>query len=202
MLDNSTDRFTDEQEADCNDDATHLVKQDTPIKRTDREASHEIEVAAQDSADQQVLVSAVRALGDRITGHLKSIEDRLARTEARVGQLERSDGRDTLDGGDGPDFAGEIDLRDNEVRAMREIHRVIDLCRGYQQKAVAAEKFAENVTSSVTHMRDKITFLEAELERKQKEVRYQIGDAFVKASRPSRETLALPVRLWKLFRQG
>ena len=47
-----------------------------------------------------------------------------------------------------------------------------------------------------------LRFCQAELRRRREEVRYQLGDALVRAARPSLDTLKLPARLWRLLCLG
>lgn len=47
-----------------------------------------------------------------------------------------------------------------------------------------------------------LRFCRAELRRREEEVRYQLGDALVRAARPSLDTLKLPGRLWRLLCTG
>lgn len=51
-------------------------------------------------------------------------------------------------------------------------------------------------------LEEKVASLQAELERRSQEVRYLVGDAVVRAARPSLDTLLLPWRLLTLYFQG
>jgi len=56
--------------------------------------------------------------------------------------------------------------------------------------------------AEVEALRVQVRQLQAELRRRQQEVRYQIGDALVRAAKPSWDTLKLPWRLLCLLRLG
>ncbi len=51
-------------------------------------------------------------------------------------------------------------------------------------------------------LRGEVAFYKSELTRLQQGVRYQLGDAVVRALHPSRDTLKLPGRLWRLLLRG
>ncbi|MEW6198377.1 MAG: glycosyltransferase [Planctomycetota bacterium] len=64
-----------------------------------------------------------------------------------------------------------------------------------QQRRRRAEARAEALETE-------LRFCQAELRRRREEVRYQLGDALVRALRPSLDTLKLPARLWRLLCLG
>lgn len=71
------------------------------------------------------------------------------------------------------------------------------------QRWRGAERTArQQLGARLARLQKQVQFYEAELERRSHEVRYRLGDAFVRAARPSRDTLLLPFRLWSLLLDG
>jgi UDP:flavonoid glycosyltransferase YjiC (YdhE family) len=75
---------------------------------------------------------------------------------------------------------------------IRELHAVLATERDrYHRTGARAQRLEQRAQ-----------FLSAELDRRAQEVRYRLGDALVKAARPSVDTLRLPGRLVRLFLEG
>ena len=70
------------------------------------------------------------------------------------------------------------------------------------KKTAAELHLKREANKSIERLEKRAASLETELALRQQEVRYRLGDALVKAVRPSKDTLKLPVRLSKLFFEG
>jgi SAM-dependent methyltransferase len=95
-------------------------------------------------------------------------------------------------------------------RTNRELERLLtDATAKLRAAADKRERTAETdlarrqrLENRVRRLQGQAQYLTAELERRRREVRYRLGDALVRALRPSKDTLLLPVRLVQLFAQG
>ena len=78
--------------------------------------------------------------------------------------------------------------------------------RNELRRQVAAAKFevetARGSAARMEFLNGQIDHFRSELDLCRTEVRYRVGDAIVRAARPSLDTLKLPVRLAKLFSEG
>lgn len=72
----------------------------------------------------------------------------------------------------------------------------------YKRWRDAERATRERLSARHDRLQRKVRYYEVELERRLQEVRYRIGDAFVRAARPSLDTLLLPFRLWSLLLEG
>ncbi len=90
----------------------------------------------------------------------------------------------------------EIDkLRQHEQRQQGEKKKV--------ERSLEAERNArKRVEGRVSRERDRAEMLRAELNLRERGVRYRLGDSFVRAARPSLDTLKLPFRFVTLLFEG
>ncbi|MCH7872242.1 MAG: glycosyltransferase [Planctomycetes bacterium] len=81
------------------------------------------------------------------------------------------------------------------INERNELRRQVSAARFEAETAQASAARMEFLSGQIDHFR-------SELELCRKEVRYRVGDAIVRAARPSLDTLKLPGRLAKLFSEG
>ncbi|MFH1747969.1 MAG: hypothetical protein ABIG44_13115 [Planctomycetota bacterium] len=95
---------------------------------------------------------------------------------------------------------------------QNEQQKAHQLCEQITEREKASQRLedslnAERITSTqrlsrIKRLQSRAHDLEDELILRAKEVRYLLGDALVKAARPSKDTIMLPGRMVKLFFQG
>lgn len=73
--------------------------------------------------------------------------------------------------------------------------------RRWQSLTASAEAEAERSANIVRGMAARNDSLKREISEMYESKRYRIGDAIIRAARPSKDTLKLPVRLWRIFRE-
>lgn len=86
-------------------------------------------------------------------------------------------------------------LQNKEQASKEETHRTKTQMEAEKQRRRQAE-------SRVERLQSQLDYYKSELTLREQEVRYRLGDALVRAARPSIDTLKLPVRLMRLLTTG
>jgi UDP:flavonoid glycosyltransferase YjiC (YdhE family) len=137
-----------------------------------RETLAQVRDARRGAQQLQRQLAESAAEGQRLTGALAAVQDRLAASERTVESLRAN------------------------VAAERE--RAGKLT-AHNQRLTLRVQVQE---ARLRRLDERLRFAVASLQCREEEVRYRLGDALVRALHPSRDTLVLPWRLVQLFRDG
>ena len=142
----------------------------------------------------------VEAKVDRLNQRLATTRENLAAARDQVNRLRRlqrdaEHHREALR----RNLADARERRQAAERARQQEHvKATALQRSLQTERQERRR----ALAQTDRLREQVEFYKAELKLREQEVRYRLGDALVRAARPSSDTLKLPFRIVRLFLQG
>ena len=162
----------------------------TKLTKTAEELRAELRSSRAALAQEQ----AARArLAEELTEVRRQVAEELAEVRRQLAEAARQQSA----------LARELEAaRQAEKRAQVELQQQREAAKKAQALADSERRRRQQVEAQIERLRNQVEYYKAELDLRLKEVRYRLGDAFVRAARPSLDTLKLPFRFVHLFFVG
>lgn len=164
-----------ELSARCEDARESIAR----LKRSEEELRRQVQGTRADLARVQADLAAAQAQRTRLEEELRGATQRAQEAGRRAAQLEEG--------------------AQKHARALREQERKL---AGLQEQQAAERQRRRQAEARLERLEAQLAQARAELTLRAQEVRYRLGDAFVRAATSPRDLVKLPVRVLRLLGEG
>lgn len=151
-----------------------------------RQRMRNLESAQQRAQQLQSLKHQMEAAAQRREARVEVLQQQADNAHKKVKRLKAA-------------VAGEKQLREELQQRYYTVREKLEKARDLHQGEKQRRRHTED---RVERLREQVEYYKTEATLRHQEVRYRLGDAFVRAAKPSVDTIKLPFRLTNLFLEG